>query len=133
MIIKDYTKEQIIKLIDIIKDCAYENTFTICMQENRQENLSFIEEYNINDVKLIRILSSLKEEDFCYGLKDMADGTKEIDYYVFCPKVELYNIEGNKEIVDVYLRFNIIESNEYEYRILLSIHKRNKPISYVFK
>lgn len=133
MIIKDYTKEQITRLIDIIKDCAYENQFSICMKENRQENILFIEEFNINENKLIKILTDLKEEDFCYGLKDMADGTKETDYYIFCPNLQLHNIKGNKENVDVYLRVNIIESVESNLRLLLSIHKRNKPISYIFR
>ena len=46
---------------------------------------------------------------------------------------ELYNIEDKKELVDIYFKFNIICNEAEEYRILVSLHKRNKPITYVFK
>lgn len=132
LILKDYTKEMITNLICIIKECAMEDRFTISLEGSRAENMQFIEEYNINEEKIVNILSELKEEDFCYGLKNIQDGVEYNDLYVFCPVRELYNIKGIKETVDIYMRFNMIEDESGTYRTLVSLHKRNKPITYLF-
>lgn len=133
MILKDYTREQIFNLIEIIKDCAREGRYTISLEDNKLENIQFIDEYNINRNKCIDILFDLEVEDFCYGLQDMKDGIELKDLYVFCPKRELYNIRGLKEEVDIYLKFDVIELQGNEYRVVFSMHKRNKPITYIFK
>lgn len=133
MILKDYTKEMITNLIDIIKECALQDKITVSLEGSRVENLQFIEEYNINEEKLVEILSQLVKEDFCYGLKNMQDGVVHNDLYVFCPVKDLYNIKGEEESVDIYMRFNMIQSDEEPYRMLVSLHKRNKPITYIFK
>ncbi len=132
MILKDYTKEMISNLINIIKDCAMEGRISISLEGSRMENMQFIEEYNINEEKLVHILCNLKEEDFCYGLKNMKDGIEYNDLYIFCPIKKLYNITGEKENVEVYMRFNILEEDGKVQRVLFSLHKRNKPITYLF-
>ena len=133
MKLKDYTKEMITKLISIVKECAMEDRVTVSLEGSKAENMQFIEEYNIDDEKLVDILSELKEEDFCYGLRDIQDGIEHNDLYVFCPCHNMYNIKGLKENVDIYMRFNIIETHMGVYRTLVSLHKRNKPITYLFK
>lgn len=105
---------------------------TVSLEGSRVENMQFIEEYNINEEKIVDMLTGLTEADFCYGLKNMQNGNVCNDLYVFCPVRELYNIKGEKESVDVYMRFNIIETGEGKYRALVSLHKRNKPITYLF-
>lgn len=133
MILKDYTKEMITKLINIIKECAVEGRVTVSLEGSRTENMQFIEEYNVNEEKLVDILCGLSEEDFCYGLKNMQDGVVYDDLYIFCPEKELYNIKGEREAVDIYMRFNIMESEGGSCRTLVSLHKRNKPITYIFR
>ena len=133
MLLKDYTEDQIKNLIDIIRDCVRENRYTISLENNKLENIQFIEEYNINENKRINILFSLGYKDFCYGLQDLKDGVEQNNLYVFCVQRELYSIEDKKELVDIYLKFNIIYNEGKEYRTLVSLHKRNKPITYVFK
>ena len=133
MLLKDYNEDQIKNLVDIIKDCVRENRYTISLENNKLENIQFVEEYNINENKRINILFSLGYKDFCYGLQDLKDGVEQNNLYVFCVQRELYSIEDKKELVDIYLKFNIIYNEEKEYRILVSLHKRNKPIKYVFK
>ena len=92
-----------------------------------------IEEYNINEEKLVSIVYELKEEDFCYGLKNIQDGIEYNDLFVFCPVHQMYNITGVKESIDIYMRFDIIGIDDGTYRALVSLHKRNKPITYLFK
>jgi hypothetical protein len=133
VLLKDYSEEQIKNLIEIIKECVRENRYTISLEDNKLENIQFMQEYNINEKKRINILFNLHYKDFCYGLQNLKDGVEQSNLYVFCVQRELYNIEDNKELVDIYLKFNIICNETEEYKILVSLHKRNKPITYVFK
>lgn len=54
MLLKDYSKEQIRNLVEIIKDCVREDMYTISLEENKAENIQFIEEYNVNEKKSIK-------------------------------------------------------------------------------
>ena len=133
MLLKDYSEDQIKNLIEIIKNCIRENRYIVSLEDNKLENIQFMQEYNINEKKRINILFNLYYKDFCYGLQNLKDGVEENNLYIFCVQRELYNIEDKKELVDIYLKFNIICNEAEEYRILVSLHKRNKPITYVFK
>ena len=133
MLLKDYSEEQIKNLIEIIRDCVRENRYTISLENNKLENIQFIEEYNINEKKRLNILFDLDYKDFCYGLRNLKEGVEENNLYIFCVQRELYNIEGKKELIDIYLKFNMICNEIEEYRILVSMHKRNKLITYLFK
>ena len=133
MLLKDYSEEQIKNLIDIIRDCVRENRYTVSLEDNKIENIQFIEEYNINEKKRVDILFYIDYKDFCYGLQNLKDGVEQNNLYVFCIQRELYNFDNKKELVDIYLKFNIICNEAEEYRTLVSLHKRNKPITYLFK
>jgi len=133
VLLKDYSEDQIKNLIEIIKNCIRENRYIVSLEDNKLENIQFMQEYNINEKKRINILFNLYYKDFCYGLQNLKDGVEENNLYIFCVQRELYNIEDKKELVDIYLKFNIICNEAEEYRILVSLHKRNKPITYVFK
>ena len=133
LLLRDYTEDQIKNLVEIIKDCVRENRYTISLEDNKMENIQFIEEYNINEKKRIDILFNLDYRDFCYGLQNLKDGVEANNLYVFCVERELYNIEDKKESIDIYLKFNVLYSEMEEYRLLVSLHKRNKPIEYAFK
>lgn len=133
MLLREYSEEQIKSLIEIIKDCVRESRFTISLEDSKIENTQFIEEYNINEKKRMNILYNLDYKDFCYGLQNMRDGVEQNNLYVFCIQKKLYNLDNKQELVDIYLKFNIVYNNNSEYYILVSLHKRNKPITYLFK
>lgn len=133
MLLNDYSKEQIRNLVEIIKDCVREDMYTISLEENKAENIQFIEEYNINEKKRISILCGIDYKDFCYGLQNVKNGVEQNDLYVFCLQKELYNVEDKREIVDIYLKFNVICNEVNSSRVLVSLHKRNKPITYLFR
>lgn len=40
--IKNFTKEQIQEILEIIKDCVSKNRYTVSLNENRKENIEFI-------------------------------------------------------------------------------------------
>lgn len=128
-----YSKNQIQAILDKIKYCVRNNKYTIAMNENRQENVDFINEYNIRSDKQKSILLHLKTEDFCHTLQNTKLGFEYEILYVFVPQVKLFNAEGNEEIVDVYIKFNMIDLPSGTRTVVISFHKRNKPVDYLFR
>lgn len=39
---QNYTKQEIDEILDKVKNCVYNNRYTISLNENRQENIDFI-------------------------------------------------------------------------------------------
>lgn len=48
---QNYTREEIESILEKIKCCIRNNKYTIALNENRQENINFINEYNIHRSK----------------------------------------------------------------------------------
>lgn len=130
---QNYSKDQIDAVLDKIKQCVANNKYSIARNVNRQENIDFINEYNIRIDKQKNILLQLKTEDFCHSLKNTKAGFEYEVLYVFVPKVELFNADGFKENVDIYIKVNIIDLPSGTRTVVISFHKCNKPIDYLFK
>lgn len=130
---QNYTKEEIDVILDKIKSCVGNNKYIIALNENRQENIDFINEYNIRSNKQKSILLQLSTEDFCHTLQNTKIGYEYEVLYVFVPQVKLFNPDGEEEIVDVYTKFNVIDMPSGSRTVVISFHKRNKPIEYLFK
>jgi len=94
---QNYTREQISDVLKIIQDCVRERRFYISKNENRQENIDFINEYNLTSKKQKEILLKITPEDFCHSLKNTNLGFEHEVLYVFCPQVMLFNIENNEK------------------------------------
>lgn len=130
---QNYTREEIAAILKKIKDCIINNKFTIALNENRQENIDFINEYNIRSNKQKSILLKLKLEDFCHSLQNTKVGYEDEILYVFVPQAQLFNADDEEEIVDIYIKFNIIEMSNGRRTVVISFHKRNKLIDYLFR
>lgn len=130
---QNYTEQEIDEILDKVKNCVYNNRYTISLNENRQENIDFINEYNIYSNKQKKILLQLKVEDFCHSLQNTKPGYEYEVLYVFVPQVNLFNAEGVKEKVDIYIKINIIDMSNRSRTIVISFHKRNKAITYLFR
>jgi hypothetical protein len=130
---QNYTKEEIDVVLDKIKSCVGNNKYTIALNENRQENIDFINEYNIRSNKQKSILLQLKTEDFCHTLQNTKLGYEYEVLYVFVPQVQVFNANGVEETVDVYTKFNVIDMPNGSRTVVISFHKRNKPIDYLFR
>lgn len=129
----NYTKEQIEVILDIIKKCVKDDNYTISQNERRQENIELITNYNLNRQKQKEILMKIQSEDFCYSLQNDHIKYQHEVLYVFCPQVMLYNLDDKEEQVDIYAKFNIIDINNLKKVIVISFHKRNNPIKYLFR
>jgi hypothetical protein len=130
---QNYTREQIDAILDKIKDCMVTNKYTIALNENRQENVDFINEYNIRSDKQKSILLQLRTEDFCHTLLNTKIGFEYEVLYVFVPQVQLFNADGGEETVDIYTKFNVIDMSNGSRTVVISFHKLNKPIDYLFR
>lgn len=130
---QNYTKEDIENILCIIKECIECNKYTISFNQNRQENIEFVNDYNIRSDKQKRILLNIKVDDFCHSLQNMNAGYEHEVLYVFVPQVSLFNIEDIEEVVDIYTKFNIIDYGDTSRTIVISFHKCNKMIDYAFR
>lgn len=130
---QNYTKEDIENILCIIKKCIEYNKYTISLNQNRQENIAFVNDYNIRSDKQKRILLNIKVDDFCHSLQNTNVGYEQEVLYVFVPQVSLFNIDDVEEVVDIYTKFNIIEYGEENRTIVISFHKCNKEIDYAFR
>lgn len=130
---QNYTRDQIDEILNKIKDCVNNNKYTISMNENRQENVDFINEYNIRSDKQKTILLRIKTDDFCHSLQNTKIGFEYEVLYVFVPQVHLFNANGEEEIVNVYTKFNIIDLSSGARTVVISFHKPNKPFDYMFR
>ena len=130
---QNYTKEQVEAVLLIIQDCVREGRFSISKNANRQENIDFINEYNMTSKRQQEVLLKIEPEDFCHSLQNTNLGFEYEVLYVFCPQVLLFNIDGNKEMVDIYTKFNIIDYAVGKRVVVISFHKINKPINYLLR
>lgn len=130
---QNYTRKQIEDVLSMIKECINVGRFNIAMNENRQENIDFINEYNIYPSKRKEILMQISVDDFCHSLQNMKIGYECEVLYVFVPRITLANALGEQELVDIYTKFNVIKGKNGRRTIVISFHKRNKPIGYLFR
>jgi len=130
---QNYEKEQIDEIITKIKECVINKKYTIALNENRQENIDFINEFNIRSERQEKILLEITSEDFCHTLNNTKIGFEYEVLYVFIPQVELINTDGEEEIIDIYTKFNIVEISNGCRTVVISFHKANKEFDYLFR
>ena len=130
---QNYNEEEVSEILQRIQDCVRGGQYTIAKNENRQENLDLIREYNLTSNKQRRILLQIRTEDFCHSLQNTKIGYEYEILYVFCPQVTLFNLSNEETRVDIYTKFNIIDTVRGSRVVVISFHERNKPIDYPFR
>ncbi|MEF2614892.1 hypothetical protein [Faecalibacillus faecis] len=130
---QNYSREEIENILAKIKECISAGKYTISLNERRQENIDFINEYNIRSDRQKSILMQIKVEDFCHSLQNTKIGYEYEVLYVFVPQVQLFNAEGKEELVALYTKFNVLNLPSGRKTVVVSFHKRNKPIDYLFR
>lgn len=130
---QNYTREEIENVLAEIKECISNDRYSISKNERRLENVRFINDYNLRHARQKEILLQISVEDFCHTLQNTKKGYEYETLYVFVPQVMLYNIDDIRETVDIYIKFNIIERANGNRVGVISFHKRNKPIDYLFR
>jgi len=120
---QNYTREEIQNVLDKIKTCVSLGKYTISLNEKRQENIEFINEYNIRSDKQKSILMQIEVEDFCHTLQNTKPGYEYEILYVFVPQVNfITQMERKKPLIFIQ---NLISSTcQREIEPLLS-HSTN--------
>lgn len=72
-------------------------------------------------------------DDFCYTLQNTRAGYEYEVLYVFVPQVHLFSVDGVEEVLDVYIKINLIDMSNGIRAVVISFHRRNKPIRYLFR
>jgi hypothetical protein len=131
--ILNFTSDQIKEYLDKFRKCILESRYSISRNNNRQENIEFIEDYKINTKKEQEILIGLQFDDFCYAVEnDNPDYPDEV-LYIFCKQREL-DFWGTLETVEIYIKINMIKTRSGDlFSVVVSFHKRNYKIKYLFK
>lgn len=129
---QNYTREEINTILAKIKDCIRSNRFIISLNNNRKENIDFINKYNLRTKSQKEILLNIEVEDFCHSLHNTKRGYENEILYVFAPRVRLSHV-GKCELVSIYTKFNIITISQQNRTVVVSFHKANKRINYLFK
>lgn len=114
-----------------IKDCVINGRYTISLNRNRKNNLQLIQMYNLNANRIKNILLSIKATDFCSSTRNRHINYSNEELYIFAPTIELIDIFGDENTVTLYVKFNIIESDQFV--IVISFHELNYSISYLFR
>ena len=129
----NFTSDVIKDYLDKFRKCILEGRYSISQNENRQENIDFIEDYKIDTKKEHEILLGLQFDDFCYAVEnDNIDFAHEV-LYIFCKQHEL-DFWGTLETVDIYIKVNMIETRRGDlFSVVVSFHKRNFEITYLFR
>ncbi len=105
----DFTPDEINNYLHKFKKCVLEGRYSISQNENRQENINFIEDYKINTKREHEIL------------------------YIYCKKHKL-DFWGTLEDVDIYIKVNMIETRRGDlFSVVVSFHKKNFEIKYLFR
>lgn len=129
----NFTPDEIKEYLDKFKKCVLEGRYSISQNENRQENIYFIEDYKVDTKKEHEILLGLQFDDFCYAVEnDNIDFAHEV-LYIFCKQHEL-DFWGTLETVDIYIKVNMIETRRGDlFSVVVSFHKRNFEVTYLFR
>ena len=83
---QNYTREEIDTVLKRIKSCVEKGNYIISQNENRQENIDFINEYNIRSDQQKTILLHIETDDFCHSLQNTKLGFEHEVLYVFVPR-----------------------------------------------
>ncbi len=130
---KDLTPGDIKRYLDKFRKSILEGKYIISKNQNRQENIDFIEDYKIDMKKEKEILLGIQYDDFCYAVDNKKEEFAHEKLYIFCKSHEL-DYWGDLESVHIYIKINMTQTRRGDdFIIVVSFHKRNKPIEYLFR
>ncbi|KXG44521.1 hypothetical protein TEPIDINF_002078 [Tepidibacillus infernus] len=129
----DFTPDEIKMYLEKFRKAILDGKYIISKNQNRHENINFIEDYRIDTKKEKEILLGIQYDDFCYAVDNEKEEFAHEKLYIFSKCHEL-DYWGTLESVDIYIKINMTQTRKGDdFTIVVSFHKRNKPIKYLFK
>ena len=115
-------------ILDEMIECVEQGNFVV---KQTEKNEVFAFEFSLTNEKRRNMLLSLKVED--YFNSDESRNFPGRYIHEFCPKYKLVNIEGNDELVDVYVKFEVEEEDTGKQTVVVSLHRAEKEVHFAFK
>lgn len=85
----DFAPDEIRVYLKDLKSLILEDKYTISLNDNREENRKFIEDYKIDSRREKEILLNLEFDDFCYAVNNINPKFPHEVLYVFNKECEL--------------------------------------------
>lgn len=98
---------------------------------NREKNMELFHKYVLDEERSKEILLDLDVKDFSHILTNRNIGYEHEQLYVFGKDIKLIKrYEEGEEVVSLYIKINKIKS---ELVVVISFHKQEYPLKYMFK
>ncbi|MBO5397360.1 MAG: hypothetical protein J6A36_00270 [Clostridia bacterium] len=125
----DFTEEEINNYLREMKALVVRKKFKIS-DKNREENVNFIQKYQLSEKKQQKMLLDLDIADFAYAVDNYKNNNEVL--YVFGKIYEL-NDWGDYKKVPVYIKINIIKDDSNKgFCIIVSFHQLEKNLKLLF-
>jgi len=121
-------KELVEYILDEMIECVERGNFVVKRTEKNEE---FAFEFSLTTELQRNMLLAIKAED--YFNSDESRNFPGRYIHEFCPKYNLCNMNGNEELVDVYVKFEIEEESTGNQTVVISLHRPEKEVRYAFK
>jgi hypothetical protein len=129
----DHSPDDIKAYLEKFRKCILSGKYSISKNENRRDNIDFIEDYKVNTKKEQEILLGIQFDDFCCAVANDKEEYAHEVLYIFCKQHQL-DFWGTLENVDIYIKVNMVTTKSEDlYSIIVSFHKRKFEITYLFK
>ena len=122
-------REEIECLLDKIKKVLRKKNCFIL--SDRDKNNFFCSEYSLSCKIIKEVLKNLTIFDFAKIVENCHKDYDNERLYIFAPKLDLVNSNGDKEKVCVYLKINYIDSCDFI--VIVSLHRCDYKLKYAFK
>jgi len=98
---------------------------------HREKNELLVYEYVLTEHMMKEILLDLNVEDFSQAVNNKKEEYKEEVLFIFGKEVRLVPRFGvDEDTVELYIKFNKLDKH---FLIVVSIHKQEYPMEYMFK
>jgi hypothetical protein len=128
-----FSRDDIDRYLTEVKSAIGEGFWSVARNDNRQDNVSFIREFNLTHNKIKGMMLRLTADDFCEAVKNVKAGYESETLYVFCMKEVLYSVEDSEEMVDIYVKLNFLRYAAKRRVIVVSLHRARYPMECAFK
>ena len=99
---------EIYEYLNVVKELI-KNENNLILSLNRDKNLNFAIKYNLKKKDIIQIINKLTVKDFIEKVNNEHEDYKNEVLYVFTKNVDLVNVTGNTNNIDLYIKFNLLK------------------------
>ena len=115
-------------ILNEVIECVEQGNFVVKRTEKNEE---FAFEFSLTTELRRKMLLALRVED--YFNSDASRNFPGRYIHEFCPKYSICNMDGNEELVDVYVKFEVEEEDTGKQTVVISLHRAENEVYFAFK